>query len=53
MRDDAEVARKLDSHGSGHYAGAAARGQSEAQRQHEFRKVTLTLSRPNATDTPP
>jgi len=28
VRDDAEVARKLNSHGSGHYAGAAAHGQS-------------------------
>ena len=27
VRDDAEVARKLNSHGSGHYAGAAAHGQ--------------------------
>jgi len=27
VRDDAEVARKLNSHGSAHYAGAAARGQ--------------------------
>jgi hypothetical protein len=27
VRDDAEVAGKLNSHGSGHYAGAAARGQ--------------------------
>jgi hypothetical protein len=28
VRDDAEVASKLNSHGSGHYAGAAAHGQS-------------------------
>ncbi len=27
VRDDAEVARKLNSNGSGHYAGAAAHGQ--------------------------
>ena len=27
VRDDAEVARKLNFHGSGHYAGAAAHGQ--------------------------
>jgi hypothetical protein len=27
VRDDAEVARKLNSHGSGHYASASARGQ--------------------------
>jgi hypothetical protein len=27
VRDDAEVARKLNSHGSGHYASAAACGQ--------------------------
>jgi len=27
VRDNAEVARKLDSHGSGHYAGASTRGQ--------------------------
>jgi hypothetical protein len=27
VRDNAEVARKLNSHGSGHYAGTAARGQ--------------------------
>jgi len=27
VRDDAEVARKLNSHGSGHYAGAAISGQ--------------------------
>jgi hypothetical protein len=28
VRDDAEVARKLNSHGSGHYASAALCGQS-------------------------
>jgi len=27
VRDNAEVARKLNSHGSGHYAGASACGQ--------------------------
>jgi hypothetical protein len=38
VRDDAEVARKLNSHGSGHYAGAAAHGQLEEQRPAQIQK---------------